>query len=88
MVCFGLPLSYDDAGSEPTSPSLPIDAPKAPPTMELPVHALSEGVTTDFKMSPHIIPIKEDGLLMKSDQALLMNYHKNLVIACSTTLKN
>ena len=69
-----LPCSYDDAGSEQTGPSLPTTSPDsfyngAP---------LSEGVMTDFMTNPHVIPMEEDGPLMKPDQALLMNYHENL----------
>ena len=43
------------------------------------MHAPSEGVMTDFTTNPHVIPMEEDdGPLMKSDQALLMNYHEKL----------
>ena len=38
----------------------------------------SEGVTTDFKADPHLIPQEPDAPLMASDQALLMAYHEKL----------
>ena len=38
----------------------------------------SEGVTTDFKADPHLIPQELDTPLMASDQALLMAYHEQL----------
>ena len=38
----------------------------------------SEGVTTDFKADPHLIPQELDTPLMASDQALFMAYHEQL----------
>ena len=42
------------------------------------IHSPSEGVTTDFKADPHLIPQEPDAPLMASNQALLIAYHEQL----------
>ena len=83
VAMFAMPATYisDDEEDEGIpSPSLdeqPIRS-TTPSPHEDPVHSPSEGVTTDFKTDPHLIPQKPDAPLMASDQALLMAYHEQL----------
>ena len=80
---FAMPATYvsDDEEDEGIpSPSLdeqPIRSTTPCPRRD-PVRSPSEGVTTDFKTDPHLIPQEADAPLMASNQALLMAYHEQL----------
>ena len=69
-------LSLDNQPILSISPSPPGDPRRSP--SEGAMHSLSEGVTTDFKADPHLIPQEPDAPLMVSDQALLMAFHEQL----------
>ena len=68
--------SLDEQPIRSTSP-YPHEDPVHSPS-EGAMHSLSEGVTTDFKADPHLIPPEPDAPLMASDQALLIAYHEQL----------
>ena len=79
----GMPSTFisDDEADEPIQ-----DPAAAPVTMtpsdtptDQPQHSASKGVTTDFTVSPTIIPPDDqDEPLLKSDQAALMRLHEQL----------
>ena len=68
--------SLDEQPFHSTSPSHHGDPVHFP--SEGAMHSPFEGVTTDFKPDPHLIPQEPDTPLMASDQALLMAYHEQL----------
>ena len=80
---FTMPATYvSDNEEDKTVPSPSLDEQPirstSPSPHRDPVRSPYEGVTTDFKADPHLIPQEPDAPLMASDQALLMAYHKQL----------